>query len=196
MFMASDEGAGGQVEDQTAIHLLIEVEVEVVEAPLWVAKLGLLGPSLQQAITATSEFIRDQTREEVDGGHGLCFGCVETGFEYRCGRLATVAGRREAVFVSGGPVLECDTSRVSGVHAPAAADRFWGRGCERRVRPTALGLGVRSSLGAGRSRRLRLRHNRPDAPPVGRVGSSEKVPGAVAARKIFLRQTWRRLAAW
>src|SRR5260370_11228955 len=66
--MASDEGAGGQVEDQTAIHLLMDVEVEVVEAPLWVAKLGLLGPSLQQAIPATSEFIRDQTREEVDGG--------------------------------------------------------------------------------------------------------------------------------
>ena len=42
--MASDEGAGGQVENQTAIHLLIEVEVEVVESSLWVAKLGLLGP--------------------------------------------------------------------------------------------------------------------------------------------------------
>jgi hypothetical protein len=80
--MASDEGAGGQVEDQTAIHLLVEVEVEVVESPLWVAKLGLLGPALEQAIAATSEFVGDQAGEEVDGGHGFGLSLVETGFEY------------------------------------------------------------------------------------------------------------------
>src|SRR2546430_3221248 len=75
--MASDEGAGGQVEDQTAIHLLVEVEVEVVESALRVAKLGLLGPALQQAIAATSEFVRDQTGEEVDGWHGFGLRLVE-----------------------------------------------------------------------------------------------------------------------
>jgi hypothetical protein len=80
--VASDEGAGGQVEDQTAIHLLVEVEVEVFEAPLWVAKLGLLGPSLQQAIAATIEFVRDQAGKEVDGGHGFGLRLVETGFEH------------------------------------------------------------------------------------------------------------------
>ena len=80
--MASNEGAGGQVEDQTAIHLLVEVEVEVVEAPLWVAKLGLLGSALQQAIPATSEFVRDQAGEEVDGGHGFGLSLAETGFEH------------------------------------------------------------------------------------------------------------------
>ena len=45
--------------------------------------------------------------------------------EYRLGRRATVTGRREEVFVWGGPVLECDTSHVSGAHARAAADRCW-----------------------------------------------------------------------
>jgi hypothetical protein len=55
--MTSDEGSGGQVEDQTAIHLLVEVEVEVVEVALWVAKLGLLGSALQQTIAATGEFV-------------------------------------------------------------------------------------------------------------------------------------------
>src|SRR5260370_40041049 len=83
--MASDEGAGGQVEEQTAIHLLVEVEVEVVEAPLWIAKLGLLGPSLQQAISATSEFIRDQTGEEVARGHGFGLSFAETGFQHGLG---------------------------------------------------------------------------------------------------------------
>src|SRR6266566_9760009 len=71
-----------KVEDQTAIHLLVEVEVEVVEAPLWVAKLGLLGPSLQQAITATCEFVRDQAGEEVDRGHGFGLSLAETSFEH------------------------------------------------------------------------------------------------------------------
>jgi hypothetical protein len=63
--MASNEGAGGQVEDQTAIHLLVEVEVEVVEGPLRVAKLGLLGPALQQTIAATSELLRFHGRRET-----------------------------------------------------------------------------------------------------------------------------------
>jgi hypothetical protein len=80
--MAGEEGSGGQVEDQTAIHLLIEVEVEVVEAPLWVAKLGLLCPALEQAIAATSEFVGDQAGEEVDGGHRFGLSLVETGFKY------------------------------------------------------------------------------------------------------------------
>src|SRR5713101_5128533 len=61
---------------------LLKVEVEVVEAPLGVAKLGLLGPALEQAIAATSEFVRDQAGEEVDGGHGFGLRLVETGFQY------------------------------------------------------------------------------------------------------------------
>jgi len=82
--MASHEGAGGQVEDQTAIHLLVEVEVEVVEAPLWVAKLGLRGPSLQQAIAAMSEFVRDQAGEEVDRGDGFGLEIGGDGFRSCC----------------------------------------------------------------------------------------------------------------
>ena len=42
VFVAGDEGAGGQIEDQAAIHLGIEGEVEVVEGLLRVAELGLL----------------------------------------------------------------------------------------------------------------------------------------------------------
>src|SRR5215471_15596439 len=32
----------GQIEDQASIHLPVEVEVEVVESPLWIAELCLL----------------------------------------------------------------------------------------------------------------------------------------------------------
>ena len=76
------KAAGGQIEDQTAIHLLVEVEVEVIEGLLRVAKLGLLCPALQQAIAATSEFVGDQAGEEVDRGHGFGLSLVETGFEH------------------------------------------------------------------------------------------------------------------
>jgi hypothetical protein len=47
--VAGDKGAGGEIEDQAAIHLLVEVEVEVIESLLGVAELGLLFPPLQKA---------------------------------------------------------------------------------------------------------------------------------------------------
>ena len=47
IFMAGNEGAGSQIEDQAAIHLLVEVEVEVVESLLGVTELRLLAAALQ-----------------------------------------------------------------------------------------------------------------------------------------------------
>ena len=58
--MAGDEGASGEIEDQAAIHLLIESEVEVIESLLGVAELGLLFPPLQQALATQGEFVGDQ----------------------------------------------------------------------------------------------------------------------------------------
>ena len=55
--MTGDEGGGRQIENQTAIHLGIEGEVEVIEVFLWIAKLGLLAPTFQQAIAATDKFV-------------------------------------------------------------------------------------------------------------------------------------------
>ena len=37
------ESRGGQIEDQTAIHLLVETEVEIVEGPLRLAELKKVG---------------------------------------------------------------------------------------------------------------------------------------------------------
>ena len=84
IFVTGDEGAGGQVEDQTAIHLGVEVEVEVVQGFLRVAKLSLLAPALQQTIATTSEFVRDQAGDQVDGWHGFDLSLVETSFEHCC----------------------------------------------------------------------------------------------------------------
>jgi hypothetical protein len=82
VFVASDEGTGSQVEDQTAIHLSVEVEVEVIESFLSVSELGLFFSALQQSLAPPSEFIGDETGEEVDRGHGFSLSLTKAGFEY------------------------------------------------------------------------------------------------------------------
>ncbi len=82
IFVARDEGAGGEVEDQAAIHLLVESEVEVVESLLGVAELSLLFPPLQQALTTQGEFVGDQARQQVDGGERFGLGLAQTGLQH------------------------------------------------------------------------------------------------------------------
>ena len=43
----ADEGAGGQVEDETAIDLRVESEVEVVEGFVGITEAGLFAPQLE-----------------------------------------------------------------------------------------------------------------------------------------------------
>jgi len=74
IFVARDEGASAQIEDQAAIHLLVESEVEVVEGLLGVAELGLLFPPLQQALATQGKFVGDQARQQVDGGERFGLG--------------------------------------------------------------------------------------------------------------------------
>src|SRR5215472_16646163 len=71
IFPLGNEGARGQVEDQTAVDLGIEGEIEIVQRLLRVAEGGLLAPPLQQALAATGELIGDQTRDQIEGGHGF-----------------------------------------------------------------------------------------------------------------------------
>src|ERR1019366_6765201 len=67
-FAARGKAGSSQVEDQAAIHLLVEGEVEVVEGLVGVAELRLLFPPLQQALAPPGQFVGDQTGEQVDGG--------------------------------------------------------------------------------------------------------------------------------
>ncbi len=65
--MSCDEGGGGQIEDQTSIQFLVEVKIEIVERLLWVAKLCLFSPPLQQPIASTSELIRNEAGDQIEG---------------------------------------------------------------------------------------------------------------------------------
>src|ERR1700679_4161717 len=50
VFPLSDEGAGGQIEDQAAIHLRVKTEVEIIQSSLRVAEGCLFTPPLQQTM--------------------------------------------------------------------------------------------------------------------------------------------------
>jgi hypothetical protein len=82
IFPSRDESARGEIEYQTAVHLRIESEIEVVERLVGVAKAGLLSAAVQQAIRAPGEFIRDQTRNQINGRHDFGLRLLQACFEY------------------------------------------------------------------------------------------------------------------
>src|SRR5947209_15527490 len=87
VIMFGNKATGGEIEDQTAVHLGVESEVEVVECFVRIPKPSLLAPALEQAIAAACEFVGHQAGEQVDGGHGFGLCLVQTRFEH-CGHAA------------------------------------------------------------------------------------------------------------
>jgi hypothetical protein len=73
--MLGNPARGGELEDEGAVHLLVELEVEAVQALADVAEAGLLEATIEQAILAADEFVLDEAGEETDGGQllGLSF---------------------------------------------------------------------------------------------------------------------------
>jgi len=71
---ALHEAAGGQLEDEAAIHLLVEVEVEAVERLARVAEGALLEAALDEAVASARQLVIDEGGEEVERSEllGLC----------------------------------------------------------------------------------------------------------------------------
>jgi hypothetical protein len=82
VFALVDEGAGGEVEDQTTIHLGIKAEVEIIERAVGIAESGLFATTFQQPVGSAGKFVRYQARDEVNGSHGFGLSLAETGFEH------------------------------------------------------------------------------------------------------------------
>src|SRR5580658_2090500 len=61
----------------------IEGEVEVIESPVGIAKGGLFPAALEQSVGAQSEFVGNQTGDQVDGSHGFGLCLMQAGFEHR-----------------------------------------------------------------------------------------------------------------
>src|SRR5262245_56051758 len=64
-----DESASCQIKDQASIHLLVEVEIKIVECLLRITETCLLSPSLQQPIASSAQLVRDQARDQIDWRH-------------------------------------------------------------------------------------------------------------------------------
>ena len=62
-----DESSGGELEDEGAVDLLVEGEVEAVEGAVGVAEAGLLVSSGEQAVLAPLELVGDEGGDEVVG---------------------------------------------------------------------------------------------------------------------------------
>src|SRR6476660_7277547 len=83
IFAASDERGRRQIEDQAPVHLLVEVEIEVVERNLRIAKLRLFPAPFQQSVAATRQFIGYETGKEIDGGHRFRLGLLQARLQHR-----------------------------------------------------------------------------------------------------------------
>jgi hypothetical protein len=76
-----DEAARGELEDEGAIHLLVEVEIEGIEGLAGVAEARLLEPAFQEPVLALEELVLDEGGEEVDRGELLGLGLEQAAFE-------------------------------------------------------------------------------------------------------------------
>ncbi len=67
VFGPFEEPPGGELEEQGAVGLRIELEVEAIERPVGIAEAGLLDASGQQSVLPSLKLVLDQGREQVDG---------------------------------------------------------------------------------------------------------------------------------
>src|SRR5712691_10130028 len=79
--MLRNPARGGQLEDEGAVHLLVEVEVEGVQALADVTEAGQLHPALEEPILAPDQLVLDEAREEIDRGQLLGLGLEEARLE-------------------------------------------------------------------------------------------------------------------
>ena len=76
-----DEARGGELVDERAIHLLVEIEVEGVERAVGVAEARQLVAALEQPVLSALEFVGDERGDEIDGRHLFGLRLAQAGFE-------------------------------------------------------------------------------------------------------------------
>ena len=81
VLVLGDEAAGGEFEDEAAIELPSEVEIEGVERLADVAEAGLFEAALEEPILPPEQLVADERREEVDRGQLLRLGLEEPRLE-------------------------------------------------------------------------------------------------------------------
>ncbi len=95
VFAPLDEAAGGELVDQGAIHLLVEVEIEGVERAVGVAEAGLLVPAGQEPVLAADAVRRGRAWTRGRAGRAVRSGLDAAGLRGRrpCRTVGACAGR-------------------------------------------------------------------------------------------------------
>src|SRR5436190_345877 len=70
-----------QIEDEAAIHLGVEGEIEV-EGFVGIAKGGEFAAAVEEAVAAPGEFVVDQAREQIHGRHGLGLSLTQSSLQH------------------------------------------------------------------------------------------------------------------
>ena len=81
VFVLGDEAGGREVEDERAIELAIEIEIEGVERLGGIAKVRLGASPREQAILAPDELVGDERGDEIEWGLALGLGLPEAGVQ-------------------------------------------------------------------------------------------------------------------
>jgi hypothetical protein len=81
VLVLGDEVTGGELVDEPAVHLLVEVEIEVIESAVRLAEAGVLGTAVEQAVGAATELVGDEDGHQIDRGHVLGLRLKETAFQ-------------------------------------------------------------------------------------------------------------------
>lgn len=67
VFGSPEEAPRGELEDQGAIGLRVELEVEAIERLVGIAEASLLDAPGEQPVLSALEFVLDERRQQVDG---------------------------------------------------------------------------------------------------------------------------------
>jgi hypothetical protein len=79
--MLGDKVASGEFEDEAAVQLLVEVEIEGVQPLVRVAEARLLDAAGEQPVLAAQELVADEGGKEVDGRQPGGLGLEQAGLE-------------------------------------------------------------------------------------------------------------------
>ena len=160
-----DEAGGGEVVDQRAIHLLVEIEIKAVERAVGIAKARLLVPAREQPVLPALQFVARRASETrssgasrlglrlaearfEDGGHAGESEFAERVIEFdeihvgvSCLAIDEIAVEREL------PDERIDLAQASA--APAAGARGSSAGSDRSGTPSSSAALAASSTTAG-----------------------------------------------
>ena len=81
VFALLDEARGGELVDEHAIHLLVEIEIKAIERAVGIAEAGELVAARQEPVFAPLQFVGDERGDQIERRQPFGLGMTEPGFE-------------------------------------------------------------------------------------------------------------------